>query len=73
MYAELHLMPGLYLGNGEFDLGGWLEFRSGLEVGFQASDGWRLALAYDHRSNGGIFAQNPGIETVQIKVGFPGD
>lgn len=71
VYAQLHLMPGLYLDNGGFDLGGWLEFRSGLEIGIQMQSGWRIALAYDHRSNGGIFSKNPGIETAQIKIGFP--
>ena len=72
-YAELHLMPGLYLDNGGFDMGGWLEFRSGLEIGIEPWEGWRLGLAYDHRSNGGIFEDKPGKETVQVKVGFPAD
>ena len=71
LYAELHAMPGLYLDNGGFDLGGSLEFRSGIEIGYEARNGWRYALSYDHRSNAGIYDDNPGIETVQFRVSVP--
>ncbi|RYG89757.1 acyloxyacyl hydrolase [Loktanella sp. IMCC34160] len=70
-FAELHLMPGLYAPNDGFDLGGPLEFRSGIEFGYETRSGVRFGLAYDHRSNADIFAQNPGIETVQLRVSFP--
>jgi len=70
-YAELHAMPGLYFDNGGFDLGGPVAFRSGLELGYETSKGWRMALSYDHRSNAGIYDENPGIETVQFKVSIP--
>ncbi|WP_425439904.1 acyloxyacyl hydrolase [Puniceibacterium antarcticum] len=71
VYAELHVMPGLYADNGGFDLGGPLEFRSGIELGYELRSGWRMALSYDHRSNAGIFDNNPGIETVQFRVSMP--
>lgn len=70
-YAELHAMPGLYFDNGGFDLGGPIAFRSGLELGYETARGWRMALSYDHRSNVGIYDENPGIETVQFKVSIP--
>ena len=70
-YAELHSMPGLYFDNGGFDLGGPIEFRSGVELGFETRRGWRMALSYDHRSNAGIYEDNPGIETVQFRVSVP--
>lgn len=70
-YAELHTMPGLYFDNGGFDLGGMLAFRSGIELGFETSEGWRYALSYDHRSNAEIYDANPGIETVQYRVSIP--
>ena len=70
-YAELHAMPGLYFDNGGFDLGGPIAFRSGLELGYETAQGWRMALSYDHRSNAGIYDENPGIETVQFKVSIP--
>ena len=71
LFVELHAMPGLYLPNGGFDLGGPLEFRSGVEIGFENRKGWRFGLSYDHRSNAGIFKNNPGIETVQFRVSIP--
>ncbi len=67
-FIQLHAMPGVYLPNGGFDLGGPVAFRSGVEVGFQNRDGWRFGLSYDHRSNAGIHEENPGIETLQMRV-----
>ncbi len=71
LYAELHSMPGLYADNGGFDLGGPIEFRSGIELGYEGRNGWRYALSYDHRSNAGLYDKNPGIETVQFRVSRP--
>ena len=71
IFAELHAMAGLYAENGGFDLGGPIEFRSGLELGYENRKGWRFGLSYDHRSNTGIFARNPGIETVMFRVSIP--
>ncbi len=71
VYAELHAMPGFYAANGGFDLGGPIEFRSGIEMGFESGNGWRYGLSYDHRSNAGLYDDNPGIETVQFRVSMP--
>lgn len=70
-YTELHAMTGLYEPNGGFDLGGLIEFRSGIEFGYENKAGWRYSLSYDHRSNLEIYSQNPGIETVQARVSIP--
>ncbi|SDI40121.1 acyloxyacyl hydrolase [Alloyangia pacifica] len=70
-YAELHAMPGLYFNNDGFDLGGPIEFRSGIELGYETSRGWRVGLSYDHRSNWDIYDENPGLETVQLRVSIP--
>lgn len=70
-FAQFHAMPGLYFDNGGFDLGGIVEFRSGLEIGYEANNGWRYGLSYDHRSNAGIYKNNPGIETIQFRVNVP--
>ena len=71
LYAELHAMPGLYFPNGGFDLGGPIEFRSGIELGYENRQGWRFGLSYDHRSNAEIYKANPGIETVAFHVSIP--
>ncbi|MDC0736663.1 acyloxyacyl hydrolase [Cognatishimia sp. SS12] len=70
-YTELHAMVGLYEPNGGFDLGGPIEFRSGIEVGYENQAGWRYSISYDHRSNLEIYSNNPGIETVQARVSIP--
>lgn len=71
LFAELHAMPGLYFDNGGYDLGGPIEFRSGIELGYENRKGWRFGLSYDHRSNAGIYDNNPGIETVAFHVSIP--
>jgi lipid A 3-O-deacylase len=72
IYVQGHVMPGLYEpGGGGPDLGGTLQFRSGLEIGLATAAGLRLGLALDHRSNAGIYRDNPGLETLQIRVSFP--
>ena len=70
-FAEVHAMTGLYLNGSGPDLGGLVEFRSGAELGYRWESGLRVGLSYDHRSNAGIFPNNPGIETVQLRVSVP--
>ncbi|WP_037267582.1 acyloxyacyl hydrolase [Roseivivax halodurans] len=72
-YGELHVMPGYYRAGDGFDLGGPIAFRSGLELGYESWNGWRYAVSYDHRSNAGIYDENPGVETVQFRVSVPLD
>ena len=70
-YAEVHAMTGIYFQGDGPDLGGPIEFRSGAELGYRFPSGWRVAASYDHRSNAEIFALNPGVETVQLRVSKP--
>ncbi|WP_435311376.1 acyloxyacyl hydrolase [Primorskyibacter sedentarius] len=70
-YMQLHAMTGLYLQGDGPDLGGPIEFRSGIEFGLQARSGARFGLAYDHRSNAGIYDSNLGLETIQLRVSIP--
>ena len=71
IYTQLHLMPGVYArGNGP-DLGHVVEFRSGFEAGYQARNGLRVGLSFDHRSNAGISSTNPGLETIALRVSVP--
>ena len=72
LFLEGHVMPGVYFpGNGR-DLGGALQFRSGIELGYEAPSGLRVGLALDHRSNAGFQDYNPGLETVQLRVSWTG-
>ncbi|WP_321829184.1 acyloxyacyl hydrolase [Thalassovita sp.] len=72
-YVQLHAMPGIYVQGDGPDLGFPIEFRSGVEVGYNFRNGVRIGLSYDHRSNADIKAVNPGLETVQLRVSIPLD
>ena len=58
--------PGLYLKGKEEDLGGWLMFRSGIELELFINRDWTISLGYDHRSSGDLWDYNPGMETIKI-------
>ena len=60
--------PGVYVKNDEVDLGGWLMFRSGIELEYEIENTWKLSIAYDHRSSGDIWQYNPGLETIKVSL-----
>ena len=68
---QLHAMTGLYEPGQGNDLGGPIEFRSGIEVMYELSDGWRIGAGWDHRSNLGLYTVNPGLETTFIRLSVP--
>ena len=70
-YIQLHAMTGLYEKGSGVDLGGPIEFRSGIEIGYQARNGARFGFGFDHRSNAGIYSRNPGLETIHFRVSIP--
>ena len=53
------------------DIGGSLQFRSALGVGYQFDNGATILAAYDHRSNADTQPLNPGLETVSIRLAIP--
>jgi hypothetical protein len=61
---------GLYDRNGGFNLGGQVEFRSGLEVTRQIGERYRLGLIYYHLSNAGIYVHNPGSESLVLSFAY---
>ncbi len=70
-YVQLSLLPGLYAEGSGPDLGSPIEFRSGIELGYEARNGLRMGVSFDHRSNAGISSTNPGLETLQFRVSIP--
>jgi len=72
---ELFLIPnfavGAYAEGDGKDLGGALEFRSGIEVAYQFPNKHRLGLALNHLSNASIYDKNPGTEVVMINYSIP--
>lgn len=55
---------GLYHRAVSFDLGGPLEFRTGIELAYRMANGSRLGVCLYHLSNGGLFERNPGSESL---------
>jgi len=53
------------------DLGGTLEFRSAIELGYRLDDRARIAIAFDHISNASLYDANPGTESVVVIYAIP--
>ena len=69
MFVEASVMPGYYSkGSDRTDLGGNLQFRSLLGIGYKLSAATRLSLALDHRSNAGTNDDNPGANTAELRL-----
>jgi len=67
MEINLSFLPGIYIKNNEVDLGGWIMFRSGVEVLFNLKENNSISFGFDHRSSGDIWEYNPGLETIFLK------
>jgi hypothetical protein len=57
---------GLYYYAGGRDLGGALEFRSGIELSRRLGERSRLGLTLYHLSNAGLYSRNPGTESLLL-------
>jgi len=55
------------------DLGGPIEFRTGLELQYEFPDRSRIGLVAYHISNAGIYKKNPGEETGLLTFAVPTD
>ena len=75
LFEDIYLIPnfaiGAYAKGDGKDLGGTLEFRSGLEAAWEMPNLVRLGVAFNHVSNAGIYDSNPGAETLMLTVGMP--
>ena len=69
-FMELSLLPGFYKQGSGPDLGGVLEARSGIAMGYEFANGGKLAVSFDHRSNADIYSTNPGLETFGVSYKF---
>ena len=67
-YFNFDFFPGVYVKNNEEDLGGWIMFRSGIELEYSINTDWKISLGYDHRSSGDIWGYNPGMETIKLSI-----
>jgi len=65
------VMPGLYRSGSDVNLGGPLQFLSRVEIGTELSNRGQISLAFEHRSNAGLYATNPGLNTVSVNYSLP--
>ncbi|HET9209416.1 MAG TPA: acyloxyacyl hydrolase [Thermoanaerobaculia bacterium] len=63
---SIQFAPGLYRAGGGFDLGGAVEFRSGIELSYPLAPRGRVGLLLFHLSNAGIYTHNPGSESLVL-------
>ena len=74
---QLYLIPsfaaGLYRRGDGKDLGGAVEFRSGIELAYQFPNAHRLGAHFNHISNASIYKRNPGSETAMVTYSIPLD
>ncbi|MDA0229074.1 MAG: acyloxyacyl hydrolase [Proteobacteria bacterium] len=61
---------GYHKGKGK-DLGGEFQFRTGGEIAWRFDDWSRLAIAFHHISNAGIYDDNPGTELLVLTYSVP--
>lgn len=73
--SRLYLTPsfaaGLYSEGDGKDLGGALEFRSGIMLEYQMPDASRFGIELNHLSNASIYRDNPGVETLLVNYSVP--
>lgn len=71
VFVESTLMPGIHVQGDGPDLGGNLQFRASLGVGYAFDNGGTVTVAYDHRSNADTDVTNPGLEVLSVRYAMP--
>lgn len=75
MPEQLFIVPnfavGAYSEGDGKDLGGTLQFRSGIELDYQFQNQHQLGIALNHLSNAGIYSHNPGEESIIVTYSIP--
>jgi len=61
---------GLYADGDSKDLGGPVEFRSGLDVDYRLAEDWWLGLSFYHLSNAVLYDLNPGEESLVLQLSW---
>ena len=70
-FFEGSLAAGYYdAGRRGLDLGGDVQFRTLIGLGYRVSDKSRISIAIDHISNAGLDDFNPGREALTIRYGM---
>lgn len=72
---QLYIVPsfaaGVYGQGDSRDLGGAIEFRSGIEVDYQFPNRHQIGVSLNHLSNAGLYDHNPGEENILVHYSLP--
>lgn len=70
-YIAPNIVAGYYENGGGKKLHYPLEFRSGLEIGYEFDSKDRIGVAFNHTSNARLGDDNPGTESLMLTYGYP--
>ncbi len=62
---------GAYEDGNSVDLGGVVEFQTGLTVAYQSEDQSHVGFTFSHISNAGIYDRNPGENSLWLSYAIP--
>ncbi|MEE2778855.1 MAG: acyloxyacyl hydrolase [Acidobacteriota bacterium] len=68
--VAIHASGGAYGRGDGLDLGGVVEFRTGIEVAYRVAPAIFVGLDFHHLSNAGIYPLNPGVNSLVANVSF---
>ena len=71
LFTRITSMVGAHRRGSGRDLGGALQFRNALDIGYRWTSGVETGLGADHRSNAGLNTPNPGVNTVYLFASMP--
>lgn len=71
LFLRVTSMVGAYRRGSGRNLGGTVQFRNALDIGYRLHSGIEVGLGADHRSNGGLQDPNPGLNSVYLFAAIP--
>jgi len=71
LFLRVTGMVGAYRRGSGRDLGGALQFRSALDIGYRWENGIEAGVGADHRSNAGLDTPNPGLNSIYLFAAMP--
>jgi hypothetical protein len=70
LFVRFTSMVGIYKRGNGANLGGPIQFRNGLDLGFSTASGMEYGIGFEHLSNAGLYRPNPGINTAYLFASF---
>lgn len=71
LFARVTGMAGVHKRGSGRNMGGPLQLRTALDVGFTAASGMEFGIGADHRSSAGLYKPNPGLNTAYLFTTVP--